>query len=456
LHALGHAYQKEFCSSIHENPNQFQLEQSMGYLIRKLILVLTGTFILAAAFGQRRHSPGSIYESYKGLIMAGYQGWFNAPTDGANMGWNHYATNGRFEPGYCKVDFWPEVKEYQKIYETPFSEADGQPAYLFSSYDSQSVYVHFKWMKEYGVDGVFIQRSVSAIKNPENLKHDDRVLKNAIKASRDFNRAIAIMYDFSGINDENKDWEIVINDWKHLVDSLEITSGGKNQTYLYHHKKPLVALWGVGFPDRTNNLKSIEKIIDFLKDDSVYGGCAILLGVPAYWRDFGKDTEKDPYLHTLILKSDIVRPWFVGRFNEETYPQFKYRIREDIAWCKKNNLDYVPVVFPGFSWHNMHPESTKVQISRKKGRFYWQQRVGALEEGSEMIYIAMFDEIDEGTAIFKTTNDPPVGLSKFESFEPDIPSDYYLFLTGMAAKMLKKEIPIEKDIPLPPIQRKSQ
>lgn len=70
-----------------------------------------------------------------------------------------------------------------------------------------------------------------------------------------------------------------------------------------------------------------------------------------------------------------------------------------------------------------------------------------------MIYIAMFDEIDEGTAIFKITNSPPVGPSKFESFEPDIPSDYYLFLTGIAGKMLKKEIPLEKNIPFPPIQK---
>jgi glycoprotein endo-alpha-1,2-mannosidase len=427
----------------------------MTGIYKSQIVLLAGTFLILSATAQTKYSTASSFETYKGLIMAGYQGWFNAPSDGAGMGWNHYATKeNKFEPGFSKIDFWPEVNEYQRTYETPFKIADGHPAYIFSSYDSQTVFLHFKWMKEYGVDGVFVQRSVTAIKNHENLQHDDRVLTNAINASRFYHRAIAIMYDFSGINDENNDWQLIINDWKHLVDSLKIASRGKNQTYLYHHDRPLVALWGVGFPDRTNDLKSIEKIINFLKYDPVYGGCSILLGVPAYWRDFGKDTEKDPYLHTLIRKADIIRPWFVGRFNEESYPGFKDRIKDDIAWCRQNNLDYVPVVFPGFSWHNMHPESTKGQISRNRGRFYWQQLVGAMEEGSEMIYIAMFDEMDEGTSIFKTTNNPPVGISKFESFEPDIPSDYYLYLTGMAGKMLKKEIPLDKNIPLPSQQTK--
>ena len=417
--------------------------------IKSQILALTCSFLMMAALGQNKYSPASSFQTYKGLIMAGYQGWFNAPGDDARMGWNHYASNGAFEPGYCKIDFWPDVTEYQKVYETRFRLPDGRPAYVFSSYDSQSVFLHFKWMKEYGVDGVFVQRSVTAIKNAENLNHDDHVLNNALKASRYFHRAIAIMYDFSGINEVNKDWLIIINDWKHLVDSLKIASGGAEQTYLYHHDRPLVALWGVGFPDRTNDLRSIEKIIDFLKYDPVYGGCSILLGVPAYWRDFGKDTEKDPYLHTLILKADIIRPWFVGRFNEQTYPEFKGRIKDDLAWCRKNKLDYAPVVFPGFSWHNMHPESKISGISRNRGKFYWQQLVGAIEEGAEMIYVAMFDEIDEGTAIFKTTKRPPVGLSKFESFEPGIPSDYYLFLTGLASKMLKKETALNKEIPLP-------
>jgi len=411
---------------------------------------MVGCLMILGAFAQRKYSVSSSFLSYKGLIMAGYQGWFNAPGDGAGMGWNHYAKNGRFEPGICKIDFWPEVSEYHKTYRTPFNLADGRPANLFSAYDSQTVALHFSWMKDYGLDGVFIQRSVKALKDPVNLRHDDRVLRNALYESRRFHRAIAVMYDFDGLNEQNKDYQVVIDDWKRLVDSMRIASGGNGQTYLYHHGKPLVGIWGIGFPERSNDLKATEKIIDFLKHDPVYGGCSILLGVPAYWRDFGKDTEKDPYLHKVIRKVDIVRPWFVGRFTEDSYPEFKNRIRADIDWCKKNRIDYAPVVFPGFSWNNMHPESSQAQIPRNRGRFYWKQLTGAIQEGAEMIYVAMFDEIDEGTAIFKTTNDPPVGASKFVRFEGDIPGDYYLYLTGMAAKILKGKIPPDTEIPLPP------
>jgi glycoprotein endo-alpha-1,2-mannosidase len=417
---------------------------------KRPILCMAGCLIILGTFAQRKYSVSSSFLSYKGLIMAGYQGWFNSPEDGAGMGWNHYAKNGRFEPGYCKIDFWPEVSEYHKTYRTPFNLADGRPANLFSAYDSQTVALHFSWMKDYGVDGVFIQRSVKALKDPVNLRHDDRVLRNALYESRRFHRAIAVMYDFEGLNEENKDYQVVIDDWKRLADSMGIASGGNGQTYLYHHGKPLVGIWGVGFPERSNDLKATEKIIDFLKNDPVYGGCSVLLGVPAYWRDFGKDTEKDFYLHAVIRKADIIRPWFVGRFNEDSYAEFKGRISADLGWCKKNRIDYVPVVFPGFSWNNMHPESSQVQIPRNRGRFYWKQLTGAIQEGAEMIYVAMFDEIDEGTAIFKTTNDPPVGASKFVSFEGDIPGDYYLYLTGMAAKILKGKIPFFTDIPLPP------
>jgi len=274
------------------------------------------------------------------------------------------------------------------------------------------------------------------------------VLRNALISAKKYHRAIALMYDLSGM--KANDYETVINDWKNLVDSLRLTTRGRNQTYLYHKGKPLVAIWGVGFNDhRAYGLRDVEKIIDFLKNDREYGGCSIMLGVPAYWRDFGSDTEKDPYLAEIIKKADIVHPWFVGRYNESSYQVFKEHIKGDMDWCRRAGLDYAPVVFPGFSWHNMYNRGPLDQVPRNKGQFYWKQISGALQSGAEMIYVAMFDEIDEGTAIFKCSKNPPVGQSNFVSFEKEIPEDYYLYLTGLAAKMLRKQIPLQLDIPLP-------
>lgn len=64
-----------------------------------------------------------------------------------------------------------------------------------------------------------------------------------------------------------------------------------------------------------------------------------------------------------------------------------------------------------------------------------------------MIYVAMFDEIDEGTAIFKCTDTPPVTkISQFIGMDGK-PSDHYLWLTGKATQMLRKEIPLTKKMP---------
>ena len=110
-------------------------------------------FIVCLLFsiGITAQAAGKQYNSYKGLVMAGYQGWFNAPDDGANRGWYHYTGHDGFRPGSCTIDFWPEVSEYKKLYKTEFKFADGTPAYTFSSHDESTVDTHFRWMKEYGL-----------------------------------------------------------------------------------------------------------------------------------------------------------------------------------------------------------------------------------------------------------------------------------------------------------------
>ena len=52
----------------------------------------------------------------------------------------------------------------------------------------------------------------------------------------------------------------------------------------------------------------------------------------------------------------------------------------------------------------------------------------------------MFDEIDEGTAIFKTARRVPTATpgSTFVPLDEGIASDHYLKLAGKAAKALKK------------------
>ena len=64
-----------------------------------------------------------------------------------------------------------------------------------------------------------------------------------------------------------------------------------------------------------------------------------------------------------------------------------------------------------------------------------------------MLYVAMFDELDEGTAIFKCTNAPPVGESRFLTFE-DLASDHYLWLTGEIAGALRAKGKTKWELPV--------
>ena len=199
-------------------------------------------FCSSPSVQQTKHAPSSKFTSYKGLVMAGYQGWFNCEGDGADRGWTHYSKKGVFEDGSCTIDYWPEMDECEVKYETPFKFADGSPAYVFSSYDESTVDLHFRWMKEYGVDGVFMQRFFSVLTNENRLNHNDKVLRSAIKAANKYGIAISLMYDIGSMDDSK--YHLVMEDWKHLVDDLQLTNQGSNTTYLFHNEKPLVAFWG--------------------------------------------------------------------------------------------------------------------------------------------------------------------------------------------------------------------
>ena len=418
-------------------------------MTRILALILIVFCLKAVSPAQQKHSNITRYPSYKGLVMAGYQGWFRVPEKGIM-----YPDENKI-----KIDMWPDVAEYEKTYPTGFKLADGKTAHFFSSDDKSTVDLHFKWMKQYGLDGVFMQRFYNATNPKSRHNGSTNVLRNALEAASKYERAIGVMYDLSGLKATNQDCSQLIEDWKYLVDSLGVTNQKGIKTYIFHNNKPLVTIWGVGFPDRPYNIRNIglARFIDFLKNDPQYGGCSVMLGVPTFWRDLNADCLPDPYLHELIKQCDIVLPWTVQRFSPLLHNDMdRYRdvMLADMKWCKDNGVDYVPCVCPGFSWHNLSrsefPDDIKPvgSIPRQGGRFYWQQISTAINVDATMLYVAMFDEVNEATAIFKCSNTPPLSkVAKFIDMDGK-PSDFYLLLTGEAGKMLRKEKLLTYTVPI--------
>ena len=443
------------------------------------------------------------YDTYKGLVMAGYQGWHGTPGDGCPHnpaeGWPHYANVAQhpfiFEPGVLRnnIDLWPDVSEYERTYAaTGFTSPDGSTPRLYSSYDASTVNLHFKWMKEYGIDGVFMQRFVSQLEDNVALSHSNKVLESAMMASNVHARAISIMYDMVGM-DANTSVDVILNDASQLIQKYNLMERSAGQRYLlYHNGKPLVGLVSVGQNSAPYTVAQAQAIVDGLQEM----GFSIMLGVPAYWRSANGDGDvvNDPDLTELIKDVDIIMPWFVGAYDYDgTVPTtplgsfsnfFNKRIIADFTTAASYGVDFCPLVFPGFSDRNMHPDHHV--YDRHSGDFYWQQIYKFINQGAEMLYVAMFDEIDEGTAIYKclrknevpsnnyssdyyvvfengaySRSDVPVSVSgagwckkaselgvTFNGIENDLESDYYLRLTGEAGKILKGQAQLTSSNPL--------
>ncbi len=398
----------------------------------------------------------------KKKFLCGYQGWFGAKGDGSKLNnWDHWSSTPGRKPNERNVvaDMWPDLREFDddELFETNFKFKDGTKARLYSAYNEKSILRHLQWMKEYGIDGVVLYRFVTAVNakseiNPKQ-EHRDKVLQNIKKGCETHGRVFLVKYDISDTAPGSL-LEDIKNDWKYLIDHLKITGSDR---YLHEQGRPVVSLSGFGYRGRPGTPGELEELINwFHNTDNTYRA-TILGAVPKKWNTPGwEDYTK---WNTVFKKFDIICPWATNRFTDDAgADSYRHKYLEpEFEECKKNNIIYMPVIFPGFSWHNLKrgkkPRPEINSTPRNGGKFFWRQAYNAVDAGVPTIFAAMFDEVNEGTALFKLAENKEQvpGEGDFLTLDADsvqLKSDWYLRLCGETAKMMRGEIPISKEIPI--------
>ena len=372
-------------------------------------------------------------------VLCGYQGWFRCPGDPAGEGWRHWSRHSsRLTPATLTVEMWPDMSEYaaDETFPAPgFTDPDGKAAHLFSSAHPKTVERHFRWMEQYGIDGVFVQRFLVDLGNAST----DRVLGHIRAATAETGRVYAVCYDMTDAP-KDKLYDRLVEDWKRLVDEQHVT---RDDRYLHHGGKPVVFVWGF-YSDRFGPALA-HRMIDFFKADGRYGA-TLIGGCQWVWRE-----EKNAEWAKAFRRFDVISPWNVGNLAEEGGRKYAAtgHWKDDLAEARRAGIAYLPVIYPGFGWTNLKGKAAVAASARRLGgEFYWRQFAAAGELGMEMAYVAMFDELDEGTAILKVTNTPPT-QGKFATYD-GLPSDWYLRLTGEGSKLIRGERKAQVALPIKP------
>jgi len=384
-------------------------------ILQRLRLLLVLLACSASALQLRAQTVDATTLNNK--VMAGYQGWFRFPTDKWAMIHGTTPLTCRVQiqgvqvrpsqatsppasstdPTLLAFDTWPDMSGYsasEKYLIPGYTYPNGKPAELYSALNYRTVLRHFQWMKQYGIDGVWLSEFCGHFKGG-NQAYDTtfryKVMLNVKKAAAATGRTWAFMWDMSGFNQRNTKEEvysIIVNQWKKMVDD-GITS---DPHYLHHNGKPVLLIWGF-FPNRPASQPAFTKAaIDFIQAPGKYQG-AIVGGVETKWR-----TEGTPEFLAMLSTMTAIQPWSVGR--AKTDPITGYRIENmdtwagDIEWCQAHHIIFAPVFNSGTHGAGPPPIPPKgPAVPRRTGNFLWEQFAEASRFGLNSVFVAMFDEI---------------------------------------------------------------
>lgn len=410
----------------------------------KDISVYLGTFDpLSQAIPQKPNNPAS---EFKGKSFAGYQIWHRAGKTASD--WVHWSYGKIPAAGLgvnVNVVSFPDLSEYPDsvLYPTKFkSLGNGRPTGLYNDSDSTIIDRQMGWVKKCELDGVAIQRFVGSIGKSVTITPQSHLtnVKNAAEAN---DRLFYICYDLNGSDATIVDR--VALDWVYEIEQIRALTASPN--YATVNGKPVVEMWGIGYNIGADKQQCLD-MIRFFHDR----GCYVIGGTPRGWRT---NTDAMANYTEVYQALDAVSPWTVGVYNtpEGATSYLSGYMTADKAWCDQNGMDYLPVVFPG-SGNWLSADGSFSQTDRKGGNLLWKQALNAKSLGLNAVYYAMLDEFEEGTNLINGAVDYfdiPTN-EYFETFAKDgvwTSSDYYLRLAGAAAKMLRGDIPVTSEIPVP-------
>lgn len=398
-------------------------------------------------------SPVATADGLGGRLVVGYQGWFGCPGDfDGNSEWVHWF-NGAPSSDTFMVDMLPDVSALAPadLCDTGLTRQDGQPLRLFSSQNRNVVDYHFSLMAQQGVGAVALQRFVVELADDHHRRRLDNVLANVMRAADRHGVPFFLAYDVTGA-DPAMVIDAIRADWQRLDAQMQLTQRG---SYLHDHGKPVIELWGFGFTDHPGAPHAVRQLVLDLKSGAQgLPAATVIGGVPSHWRTLDGDAQADPAWAATYLSYDVLSPWTVGRYsnNDEADGFFADWLDADRRATQVAGQRYLPVIFPGFSWYNLMKAYGSVdlgwinKIPRQCGRFLLHQADAMIERQFSELYVAMFDEVDEGTALLPaqpTAQAFPLGYRGVALDEDgcSMTADAYLKDTGSIARALKSGTP---------------
>ncbi|MCU0858657.1 MAG: carbohydrate binding domain-containing protein, partial [Pontiellaceae bacterium] len=218
-------------------------------------------------------------------------------------------------------------------------------------------------------------------------------------------------------------------DWTNTITgSLGLTN---SSAYAKQNGKPVVCIWGIGCDGNPGNGTSWNDVVNFFKGKN----CYVIIGTKRTW---ATNTI------SVYTNANMISPWTVGAFtNIAGANSYANQMASEQTLLNNRGQDFQPVVFAGFSWANWK-DSPQNKIPRYHGDFMWSQFYNIRNKNIPNVYVAMFDEYDEATAIAKAAENSGMKPTNqwFLTLDADgvaCSSDYYLRLTGDGGRMVKNQ-----------------